>query len=70
MKFEHLSIEIQKIAAEHLAAQLGARVNMEDKNRMEQAKKISETIRVAFEELFLNSHISHETSITIHAAPE
>jgi len=52
MELKKMSIEIQQVAAGTLEQALLAQVDLTGINRTEQAEKVAEAVRVAFECLF------------------
>ena len=54
MKVSELPSEVQVVAASILAAEVSGRIDALGEKRTEEAKKIAETVRIAFEELFKN----------------
>jgi len=52
MKLSDMPKEIQVVAANLLASQLPHNVDLSGGKRIEESKKIADTIRSAFEELF------------------
>lgn len=54
MKLSEMHENVQAIAAETLSIALKDKINLMAENRTESAKQIAETVRKAFEELFID----------------